>query len=257
MAGPGIRDRFFAVNDAGERRVSGFTFNGWGTKFPPYKDDALLKARLCAHLDVPLYSVDLVLEGGAIALDGDGTILTTARRMLKRPIPTIGINVGKLGFLAEFSEAMKLVSMQKYLRGGGGCLPLPGLKVLLVGIILGTFRKCSRDDLDEDEPPINDGYDGITYAAKAGYFAGVRTIINCSWGGGGFLDSENSVINNAFNTYGAIIVAAAGNGVEDAYQEEYAAHYPASFDNVVFGCELSHFAKCRGLSAINIKAIIL
>ena len=31
----------------------------------------------------------------------------------------------------------------------------------------------------------------------------------------------------------------------------------SSFDNVVFGCELSHFAKCRGLSAISIKAIIL
>ena len=84
MAGPGIRDRFFAVNDAGERRVSGFTLNGWGTKFPPYKDDALLKARLCAHLDVPLYSVDLVLEGGAIALDGDGTILTTEQCLLHR-----------------------------------------------------------------------------------------------------------------------------------------------------------------------------
>lgn len=40
-----------------------------------------------------------------VSVGGDGTMLATARRMVKAPIPTIGINTGKLGFLAEFSEA--------------------------------------------------------------------------------------------------------------------------------------------------------
>ena len=57
----------FAVNDEGARRVSGFTFNGWGARFPPYRDDALLKALLCAHPDIPTYAVDLVLEGGVMS----------------------------------------------------------------------------------------------------------------------------------------------------------------------------------------------
>ena len=35
------------VNGNGQRRVAGFTFNGWGAKFPPFADDAQLKARLC------------------------------------------------------------------------------------------------------------------------------------------------------------------------------------------------------------------
>jgi NAD+ kinase len=41
----------------------------------------------------------------AISIGGDGTVLTTARRMRENPIPTMGVNVGKLGFLAEFSDS--------------------------------------------------------------------------------------------------------------------------------------------------------
>ena len=44
--------------------------------------------------------------------------------------------------------------------------------------------KCSMDGPATDEPGIHDGYNGITYAAKAGYYAGARTIINNSWCGG-------------------------------------------------------------------------
>ncbi len=102
--------------------------------------------------------------------------------------------------------------------------------------------KCSMDGPATDEPGIHDGYNGITYAAKAGYYAGARTIINNSWGGGGFSSSENSVINNAYNTYGAIVLAAAGNGTDDG-QEEYAAHYPSSYDNTISVCAIG----CNGI----------
>jgi len=83
--------------------------------------------------------------------------------------------------------------------------------------------KCAYDD----GTAIVGGYNGILFAAKAG-----ADIINCSWGGGGFSSGEQAVINNAYNNYGTIIVASAGNG-DDFGNEEYAAHYPSSYDNVI------------------------
>lgn len=74
----------FLVDGKGGRRVAGFTFNGWGAKFPPYKDDALLKARLCKHLDTAMYPIDFVIEGGAVTVDGEGTLITTEQCLLNK-----------------------------------------------------------------------------------------------------------------------------------------------------------------------------
>ena len=96
--------------------------------------------------------------------------------------------------------------------------------------------KVSREN-QTGEPGISDGYAGITYAAKAGYYEGGFAIINNSWGGGGYSASENSVINNAHNTYGAIVLGAAGNGYDSGGQE-YGSHYPSSYDNCISVCAM-------------------
>jgi NAD+ kinase len=48
--------------------------------------------------------VDVLLRADyAVVFGGDGTILGAARQLCETEVPVIGVNVGKLGFLAEFS----------------------------------------------------------------------------------------------------------------------------------------------------------
>ncbi len=69
----------------GHPELLNFVFNGWGGRFPAAWDNAL-NARLHAagaYGAVPIHSIDLELEGGAIDSDGAGTLLTTTGAMLR------------------------------------------------------------------------------------------------------------------------------------------------------------------------------
>lgn len=75
-----------------------FRFNGWGNKFNARRDDALTQnlAKLGAW-NAPVESLDFVLEGGGIEVDGEGTLLTTERCLLA---PTRNPHLDKSGIEA-------------------------------------------------------------------------------------------------------------------------------------------------------------
>jgi len=52
-------------------------FNGWGGASPDFAPDSLLARRLLASLGLPVASSALAMEGGALHVDGQGTLLTT------------------------------------------------------------------------------------------------------------------------------------------------------------------------------------
>ena len=91
--------------------------------------------------------------------------------------------------------------------------------------------KCTADN--EDNSYISNGYEGMFYAAQAGYNAEGFVIINCSWGGMGSNIFEQANINTMYNNYNAVIFAASGNGSETGWGEDYSAHFPSSYDNVI------------------------
>jgi agmatine deiminase len=75
----------FLVHDDG--RVGGvhWSFDGWGGLVADYGCDATIGRRLLDHLGLPCFAAPLVLEGGAIAVDGAGTVLATEQCLLESP----------------------------------------------------------------------------------------------------------------------------------------------------------------------------
>lgn len=72
------------IEENGAPFLLDFTFNGWGNKFPAEQDNRITQAlhQLGAFGNTPMRSIDLVLEGGSIESDGEGTLLTTAECLL-------------------------------------------------------------------------------------------------------------------------------------------------------------------------------
>lgn len=93
-----------------------------------------------------------------------------------------------------------------------------GIASIGAGISVVGVKATGNND---NSNSITAGYTGINYAAAAG-----ARVINCSWGGTGFSQTAQNIINSAWNN-GSIIVAAAGN---DNVSTMF---YPAGYDNVV------------------------
>jgi agmatine deiminase len=67
----------------GDRRVAlDWTFNGWGRKFTPFDADAAVARRYAEATGEEVRTVPMVLEGGAITVDGAGTLITTEQCLL-------------------------------------------------------------------------------------------------------------------------------------------------------------------------------
>jgi agmatine deiminase len=66
----------------GGRAGVDFRFNGWGEKFVPYDRDDAMNLALLAHLQIERVEADFVLEGGSIAVDGEGTLIATEQCLL-------------------------------------------------------------------------------------------------------------------------------------------------------------------------------
>lgn len=76
------------INQLGERRGVDWQFNAWGGLlgglYAPWDRDNQVAQKLLATDCLARYRADFVLEGGAIHVDGEGTLLTTAECLRNR-----------------------------------------------------------------------------------------------------------------------------------------------------------------------------
>jgi agmatine deiminase len=72
----------FVVDDGADRRGIDWVFNAWGGLYDPWAQDDAVAARVLDHHSDLGYRAPLVLEGGSIDVDGEGTVLTTEQCLL-------------------------------------------------------------------------------------------------------------------------------------------------------------------------------
>jgi agmatine deiminase len=99
LCGPGIEVMALPIDDTwlrdtgptflidGQGTLAGidWPFNAWGENIESlsdYQQDAMLAERLLKHLQLPRYVAPFILEGGAIHVDGQGTVLTSEECLL-------------------------------------------------------------------------------------------------------------------------------------------------------------------------------
>ncbi len=65
-----------------ERAVVDWRYNAWGEKYPPYELDDAIPQHVAKLRGLPLFSPDMILEGGSIEVNGRGTLITTESCLL-------------------------------------------------------------------------------------------------------------------------------------------------------------------------------
>src|SRR5204863_3178732 len=66
----------------GELAVTGWDYNAWGNKYPPFDLDEVVPTRVAEILGVPVFYPRMILEGGSIDMNGSGALLTTESCLL-------------------------------------------------------------------------------------------------------------------------------------------------------------------------------
>lgn len=76
----------YVVNDKGERRANSWEFNAWGGKldglYDSWEQDNAVAQSMAEVTQDLVYQAPLILEGGSIHVDGEGTLFTTEECLL-------------------------------------------------------------------------------------------------------------------------------------------------------------------------------
>jgi len=65
-----------------EEAILDWEFNAWGGKYPPFDLDDVIPARIGKELGIPVYHPGIIMEGGSLDVNGQGTLLTTEACLL-------------------------------------------------------------------------------------------------------------------------------------------------------------------------------
>ncbi|WP_445747741.1 agmatine deiminase family protein [Polaribacter sp.] len=103
------------VQNGTRREAINFNFNGWA-KYKNYQLDKFVPSKVASHLNIPLTQATykgkpVILEGGAIDVNGKGTLLTSEECLLHPTIQVRNPNFTKQDYEAIFKEYLGVTNV--------------------------------------------------------------------------------------------------------------------------------------------------
>ena len=66
------------------KAVVDWDYNAWGGKYPPFDLDDVIPTRLAEHYGYPLFKPGIIMEGGSVDFNGEGTVITSTSCLLNK-----------------------------------------------------------------------------------------------------------------------------------------------------------------------------
>lgn len=76
----------FLINPSAEHKkvIVDWGYNAWGNKYPPYNLDDVIPSLIGRHYKLPVFHPGIVMEGGSVEFNGNGTVLTSTCCLLNK-----------------------------------------------------------------------------------------------------------------------------------------------------------------------------
>lgn len=76
----------FLINPKAEQKkiIVDWNYNAWGNKYPPFDLDDIIPTLIANHYGIPAYYPGIIMEGGSVDFNGNGTLITSTACLLNK-----------------------------------------------------------------------------------------------------------------------------------------------------------------------------
>ncbi|WP_160690614.1 agmatine deiminase family protein [Clostridium sp. C2-6-12] len=107
----------FVIDEEGNRAGVNWNFNAWGGKYAPWDLDDEVAPKILEHYNIKKFDAPLVMEGGSLHTDGEGTLLTTEECLLN-PNRNPGLTREQIEvYLKQYLNIEKVIWLKRGLSG--------------------------------------------------------------------------------------------------------------------------------------------
>ena len=75
----------FLLHQSGKKKaIVDWNYNAWGNKYPPFDLDDVIPTLIGEKLGLPVFHPGIIMEGGSVDFNGDGTVITSKACLLNK-----------------------------------------------------------------------------------------------------------------------------------------------------------------------------